>query len=91
MTLMMTKSPAPMARAFSNNSRPTSPGESDCAANPEPTTTTINITQPMNSPAIARHSTPRTPAEVFTPVTADAPVCALGSSSSSMLMRNYGQ
>jgi len=43
MTLMMTKRPAPMAKAFSRSSNPTSPGESDCAAKPDPTTTTINI------------------------------------------------
>ena len=49
-----------MANAFSRSSSPTFPGDRSTAAIPDPTTTTINMAQPTNSPARARHATPCT-------------------------------
>jgi len=56
--LIIAKSPAPIAKAFSRSSRPISPGESAWAARPEPTTTPISITQPTNSPPNDRLDSP---------------------------------
>ena len=52
---MMAKSPAAVAAAFSNSSRPTSPGESCWAAMPEPMTTAARKALPRNSATRRRH------------------------------------
>ena len=53
---MMANSPAAVAAAFSSNSRPVSPGDSRCAAMPEPITTAARNALPSSSAASRRHS-----------------------------------
>src|SRR3954451_11763510 len=52
-------SPAAVAAAFSNNCRPTSPGDNVWAAIPEPTTTATRNAVPQNSARARRHSAGR--------------------------------
>ena len=53
---MMAKSPAAVAAAFSNSSSPTLPGESCCAAMPEPMTMAARKALPSSSASKRRHS-----------------------------------
>src|SRR5271166_126303 len=53
---MIANSPAAVAAAFSNSSRPVSPGDRRCAAIPEPITTAARNPLPRNSAASRRHN-----------------------------------
>ena len=53
---MIANSPAAVAAAFSSSSSPVWPGDSRCAAIPEPITTAARNALPRNSAASRRHS-----------------------------------
>ena len=53
---MIANSPAAVAAAFSSSSSPVSPGDSRCAAIPEPITTAARNALPSNSASSRRHS-----------------------------------
>ena len=53
---MIANSPAPVAAAASNSSRPASPGDRRCAAMPEPITTAARNALPSNSASSRRHN-----------------------------------
>ena len=53
---MMANSPAAVAAAFSSSSRPVWPGESRCAAIPDPITTAARNALPRNSASSRRHN-----------------------------------
>ena len=53
---MIANSPAAVAAAFSSSSSPVWPGDSRCAAIPEPITTAARNALPRNSASSRRHS-----------------------------------
>ncbi len=53
---MIANSPAAVAAAFSSNSSPVAPGDSRCAAIPDPITTAARNALPSNSASSRRHS-----------------------------------
>src|SRR6266496_2431858 len=63
---MIANSPAAVAAAFSTSSRPVWPGDSRCAAIPDPITTAARNALPKNSAVSRRHS--RTGALVTPPI-----------------------
>ena len=56
---MIANSPAAVAAAFSSNSSPVSPGDSRCAAMPEPMTTAARNALPSSSASSRRHNLTR--------------------------------
>ena len=53
---MIANSPAAVAAAFSSSCRPVWPGDSRCAAMPEPITTAARNALPRNSAVTRRHN-----------------------------------
>jgi hypothetical protein len=53
---MIANSPAAVAAAFSSSSSPVSPGDSRCAAIPDPITSAARKPLPRNSAVSRRHS-----------------------------------
>ena len=63
---MIANSPAAVAAAFSSSSRPVSPGDSRCAAIPEPITMAARNALPSNSAASRRHNATSFTAPILT-------------------------